>query len=85
VLNDHAYITFLIAFFKEIIKEVNAAVSMDKTLDETKGLVTSKTVLDAVTAMYPEFATFTAQVDPTFVTASVLRTYPKAHEAKLNE
>jgi glyoxylase-like metal-dependent hydrolase (beta-lactamase superfamily II) len=84
ILNDHKYVDFLISFFKEIIKEVNAAVSMDKTLDETKLLVTNKTVSDELSAVHPEFATFISQLDHSFVTAAVLRAYPKAHEAKLN-
>jgi hypothetical protein len=75
----------LITFFKEIIKEVNMAVSVDKTLDEIKLLVTNKATPDAVTAAHPEFEGFIAQVNPSFVAASLLRDYPKAHEAKLNE
>ncbi len=85
VLNDSAYVNFLIAFFGEIIKEVNAAVGLDKTPDETKLLVTNKTVMDAVSAGHPEFADFIKRVDPSFVEQALLRAYPKAHEAKLND
>lgn len=82
VEHNSNYLDFLIALFEEIIREVNPAVLEGKTLEETKAVVTHKSVTTALSAN-PKYAEFIKALDTDFVGAAVTRAYPKAKEGKL--